>query len=114
MVLLHDHRFIVAVAALLAFLVSAQVPQLAGQQTNIMVLVLILAGLLIGGYSADSAIAATKAGPVNQADAIRQIVESVLGDFVSTTGAVSSTSTVSGAVSVTAVKNLTPPPDNKG
>ncbi len=80
--LLHDQRFVVALAAIIGYLVSGNVPALANQQATIAWLILVIAGMLIGGFTVDSAGAALKSQPATLKDAIREVLNELINEVL--------------------------------
>ena len=80
--LLHDQRFVVGLAAIVGYLVSGNVPSLANQQATIAWLILVIAGMLIGGFTVDSASAALKSEPATLKDAIREVLRELIDEVL--------------------------------
>jgi hypothetical protein len=78
--LLHDHRFVVAVLASIAYVLSTSVPQLAGQQQSILTALLVVVTFLVTGYSLDSITAIAKGAPTSLQAAEQQAITTGLAD----------------------------------
>jgi hypothetical protein len=80
--LLKSRKFMVALAAIAAYLITLALPDLRPHQSEIASVLVWLAGLLIGGIALEDAGSAVGSGPKNLDAAIRQIVGELLDAYL--------------------------------
>ncbi len=80
--LLKSRKFIVALAAILAYLIVLALPDLKPHQGDIATVLLWLAGLVIGGIALEDAGKAVGSGPKTFDTAVRQIVTAILDELL--------------------------------
>ncbi len=81
--LLKSRKFMVALAAIAAYLITLALPDLRPHQNDIATVLLWLAGLVIGGIALEDAGKAVGSGPADLDTAIREVVTDVLDELLS-------------------------------
>jgi hypothetical protein len=79
--LLKSRRFLVLIICVVLYAVASYVPALAVHIDNIGLILTLLGGLLIGGYSVEDAVAAWSGRPLSFAAAVREMVAEVMEEW---------------------------------
>jgi hypothetical protein len=80
--LLKSRKFMVALAAIAAYLITLALPDLRPHQSEIATVLLWLAGLVIGGIALEDAGHAVRSGPADVDAAIREVVTDILDELL--------------------------------
>jgi hypothetical protein len=104
--LLKSRKFIVALAAIAAYLITLSLPDLRPHSTEIASVLVWLAGLLIGGIALEDAGHAVGSGPADIDTAIREVVTDMVDELLAMRQESSGQSSSSNAPPATKQLNL--------